>query len=114
MHDFEAALETFGITALLSRSIQLCKAAGCPKDFLEQLLDFRTSWQWVEIGRIRKRNKDLDRRAAFNLYILCSLLRAPDQLPKDKLHADKLLQGPTCSPWASVIARSGLGAFKDP
>ena len=111
--DFETALETFGVTALLSRTIQLCKASGCPKDFHNQLLSFRSSWQWIEIRRIKAKNPDLDMRSAYNLYVLCSLLRSPDSMPSGKAGVEAVLSGTCCSPWTAVISRDFLGAFSD-
>ncbi len=112
-NDFDSALQVFGITALLSRIIQLSTGSGCPKDFLDQLLSFRSSWQWIEIRRIRAKNPDLDMRSAYNLYVLCSLLSSPNELPTGKAGVEAVLSGPSCSPWAAVISREAMGAFTD-
>jgi hypothetical protein len=113
--DFQSALEAFGVTALLSRIIQLSTGSGCPKDFLKLLLSFRSAWQWMEIKRIKTRHPDLDMRTAHHMYVLCSLLHPPQQgLPVGKVRIAEVLSGPFCSPWTAVIAREGLGAFSDP
>lgn len=106
--DFESALEVFGINALLYRSVHLA-----PVCMLSQLKDFRESWQWLELDRIRTHTPGLDMRSARVLYILCCLLDPPDELPNSKDGADALLMGPCCSPWTSVLALRSLGAFSD-
>ena len=77
------------------------------------LKDFRESWQWLELDRIRTHTPALDMRSARILYILCCLLDPPDYIPKDKLEVEVILQGPCCSPWTSVLALQLVKAFTD-
>ena len=107
-NDFESALETFGIDALLFRSMQLC-----PESMSPVFKDFRVSWRWLEIDRIRRKTPGLTMRTAQGLYLLCKLLNPPVDLPQEKGLADRLLNGPRCSPWTAVLALRELGAFTD-
>jgi hypothetical protein len=80
---------------------------------LSQLKDFRESWQWLELDRVRTHTPGLDMRSARVLYILCCLLDPPADLPQDKAGADDVLSGHLCSPWTSVLALREIGAFTD-
>lgn len=106
-NDFESALETFGIDALIFRSIQLCPTVMQPI-----LKDFRTSWRWLEIDRLR-RSTGLTMRNASGVHILCRLLDPPVHLPPDKDTAERVIRGPKCSPWSAVLALRELGAFTE-
>ena len=110
-HDFESALRAFGASALLSRSIQLCR--DCPPEFRAQLNDFRQSWQWIEIDNIRKNDKHLTLRSAHTTYLLCSLLEPPVVMPGEKSSSiDDLWQADFCSPWTAVIPLESVGALE--
>jgi hypothetical protein len=78
-----------------------------------QLRDFRESWQWLELDRVRTHTPGLDMRSARVLYILCVLLDPPADLPQDKPGVDGVLGGPCCSPWTAVLALRELSAFSD-
>ena len=77
------------------------------------LKDFRRSWQFLEIDRIRAKTPGLTMLSAHTLYTLCNLLDPPDELPREKAAAAQVLAGPVCSPWTAVIALRSLGAFRD-
>ena len=55
-------------------------------------------------------------RTAYALYVLCSLLDPPDELPvADKARAEAILyDSEYCSPWTAVLALSSIGAFDMP
>jgi hypothetical protein len=112
-NDFESALDSFGASALLFRTIQLCR--DCPKPLRRLLIDFRQNWQWLELERIRKSGPDITMRTAYTMYVLCSLLDPPEEMPFDSGKAgsalDALAQSPLCSPWTAVIPLDGVGAF---
>jgi hypothetical protein len=110
-NDFQSAVGKFGINALLFRLIDLCQ--GYPPEFYNQLLSFRSSWQWREIERVRLANKGLEAKEAYRLYFLCTLLFPPTQdLPKE-LEEELLFQNREyCSPWTSVIPLENVGAFR--
>lgn len=107
-HDFEAALETFGVTALMSRSIQLS-----PEVMRPMLKDFCRNWQRLEIDRIRTKGDGLSMTSAYTLYTMCNLLDPPDEIPDDKAVAAGVLAGPVCSPWVAALSLAYLGAFTD-
>ena len=92
--------------------MDLCK--GYPREFLSQLKDFRSSWQWREVERVRVANPGCDARAAFRLYLLCSLLFPPnDDSPLLKELEDVMFENREyCSPWTSVMSLSAIGAFR--
>lgn len=77
------------------------------------LRDFRSSWQGLEVDRIRTKDKGLTMASAKILYTLCCLLDPPELLPDDKAAAAALLRGQLCSPWTSVLGLDALGAFTD-
>ncbi len=106
--DFESALRTFGASALLSRSVQLCS-----RELKTLLKDFREQRQWREIDNARRTTPGLDMRTAYALYVLCSLLDSPVDLPLgNKARTEAILfNSDYCSPWTAVLALSGIGAF---
>ncbi len=109
--DFNSAINSFGASALLFRTIQLCR--DCPQSFRGQLNDFRKNWQWIELERIRKGGKHLTLRAAYTIYIFCCLLDPPDELPFDKGGViEGLAGGDLCSPWTAVLPLDAVGAFE--
>lgn len=109
-NDFQSAVGKFGINALLFRLIDLCE--GYPPEFLGQLKDFRASWQWREIERVRLANPGLDVRAAFRLYYLCSLLFPPDESLLKEFQDAVFETREYCSPWNSVMSLDAIGAFR--
>jgi hypothetical protein len=112
-NDFQSALGKFGISALLFRVIDLC--AGYPASFFDQLLSFRSSWQWREIERVRLTHQGYSSRSAYRLYYLCTLLHPPDEAetPLIKELEDVVFQiRDYCSPWTSVLALDAIGAFR--
>ncbi len=111
-HDFESSLRSFGASALLFRIVQLCK--DCPVEFRAQLNDFRQSWQWIEIDRIRQNtNNKLTLRSAHTVYLMCSLLDPPEIMPGDKGDiVETMWQSEFCSPWTSVLPLDNAGAFE--
>jgi len=105
-------LGKFGINALLHRIIRLCR--DYPASFRNQLHDFRSNWQWLEIERVRKANPGLSPVAAYRLYHLCTLLDPPEEVPLTKEEADILFdQADFCSHWNSVLALDAIGALQD-
>jgi hypothetical protein len=106
--DFESALETFGIRALLERVIRISHNEMQP-----MLKSFRRSWSLLEIDRVRIKSPGLTMRSASVLVALCHALYPPNEYPQDKLSMDALTHGPRCSVWASVLALRELGAFTD-
>ena len=110
-NDFQSAVGKFGINALLFRLIDLCE--GYPVAFLRQLKDFRASWQWREIERVRLGHPGLETKAAFRLYFMCSLLFAPDDAdPFKDDDAAFMAQDEFCSPWNAVMSLNAIGAFR--
>lgn len=113
-HDFQSALNSFGASALLFRTTQLC--ADCPQAFRTQLEDFRRNWQWLELDRIRKSGQNLTMRSAYTLYVLCCMLEPPDTMPFDSgkpgSAIEDLARADMCSPWASVLPLDSVGAFR--
>ena len=77
------------------------------------LKDFRRSWQYLEIDRVRAKTPGLSMLSAHTIYTLCNLLDPPDELPSEKAAAEEVLAGAVCSPWTAVIALRSLGAFRD-
>jgi hypothetical protein len=113
-NDFQSALNSFGAAALLSRSIQLCR--DCPQEFRTQLQDFKQSWQWLELERIRRGGQNFTMRAAYTHYVLCCMLFPPDTLPydsgKQRNALESLAQAELCSPWTAVLPLESVGAFR--
>ena len=102
----------FGINALLFRLIDLCQ--GYPQEFLGQLKDFRASWQWREIERVRLSHPGFETKSAFRMYYLCSLLNPPnDDRPMIKELEDAVFSiREYCSPWTAVLSLDAIGAFQ--
>lgn len=107
-HDFDTALELFGIDALLYRVSRLCVDEMKPV-----LRDFKTSWNLVEIDRVRRKNGWSSLRHATLVLTLCRMLDPPISIPEQKEGLDALMKAPRCSPWTSVLAMKDLGAFTD-
>lgn len=109
-NDFESALETYGVDALLFRVMRLCH-----QSIRYFLVSFRNSWRAHEIDRVRRKNQErgLTLRSAAILVGLCRLLDPPIVLPADKSVLDITLRGLKCCPWTSVLALRELGAFTD-
>ena len=111
-NDFQSAVGKFGINALLFRLIDLCQ--GYPAAFLSQLKDFRSSWLWREIERVRLAHPGYEIKSAFRLYYLCSLLNPPNddgtflKEVEDQVFAIREY----CSPWTSVMSLEAIGAFR--
>jgi len=101
-NDFDGMLAKVGVTALLSRVLQLC--VGVPDEVYGELKDLNREWQWKEIGNIRKRSKGVDALGAYTLYAFCCLRDAPDEVPRDYLKLQEVLKSERCSPWRSVLA----------
>jgi len=111
-NDFQSAVGKFGISALLFRLIDLCE--GYPADFLRQLKDFRASWQWREIERVRLGHPGLEAKAAYRLYFMCSLLFPPADNADPFKDDDTtfMVQDEFCSPWNAVMSLQAIGAFR--
>lgn len=110
-NDFQSALDRFGINAMLCRLMDLCK--GYPPAFMRQLEDFRTSWQWREIERIRLGHPGYTAKAAYRLYFLCNMLDAPYGDDGGDLDIVEIADKTSfCSPWASVMPLDAVGAFR--
>ena len=110
-NDFQSALGKFGISALLFRVIDLC--AGYPASFFNQLLSFRSSWQWREIERIRLGHPGYTAKAAYRLYFLCNMLDAPYDDDGGDLDIFEIVDKTSfCSPWVSVMPLDAVGAFR--
>ena len=107
-NDFESALQTFGVQALLYRVMRVCNRIMLPL-----LTNFRRSWQLLEIDRVRRKNPGLTMGSASALVGFCRLLDPPEEFPNEKGVAEVLLRGPRCSVWNSVLALRELGAFTD-
>ena len=111
-NDFDSNLREFGATALMFRSIQLCK--HYPKDLKDELKDFRRVWQWKEIENVQRARPELDIRSSHTLYSLCTLMNVPAQLPNNQEDMQALLaRSSTCSPWTSLLALKKLKAFRE-
>jgi hypothetical protein len=109
-NDFQSAVGKFGINALLFRLIDLCE--GYPDEFLRQLKDFRASWQWREIERVRLAHPGIQIKAAFRLYYLCSLLFPPEEDGDPFKDEAVFAQDQFCSPWNAVMSLDAIGAFR--
>lgn len=110
--DLHAGLHRFGAGALLFRIIDLCE--GCPQAFLRQLKDFRSSWQLMEIERVRFGHKEMDFFAAQRVYFLAVMLNAPPQIPTGRDAFLVLVQSAEfASHWNAVLALWHIGAFRE-
>jgi hypothetical protein len=110
-NDFQSALDRFGINAMLCRLMDLCE--GYPAAFMRQLEDFRTSWQWREIERIRLGHPGYTAKAAYRLYFLCNMLDAPYDDDGGDLDIFEIVDKTSfCSPWVSVMPLDAVGAFR--
>ena len=111
-NDLDSNLREFGATALMFRTIQLCK--HYPKALKNELKDFRRVWQWKEIENVVRSKPELDLRSAHTMYALCTLITVPARLPGTQEELQALLnRSPTCSPWASLLALKKLKAFQE-
>lgn len=107
-NDFDSAMETVGIDALLYRVMRLCDEEMRPV-----LRDFKTSVNLAEIDRVRRKKGWTSLRFANTVMALCRLLSPPDVMPFQKSDLDALVRASKCSCWTSVLALRELGAFKD-
>lgn len=109
--NFDTYLRVFGVTALLSRSIQLCRSY--PEDLKAQLKDWKRSWQQMEIQNVRRKQKNkVDFFHAHAQYAFCTLLQPPAGFPQNRTDITKAMCGPNCCPWACVLSLHAVGAFK--
>ena len=104
--DFDSALSTFGIHAMLARVMRLCNV-----EMLPLLTSLRRAWTTLEIDRVRMNIDGLTMSSASVLLALCRLLSPPMDLPQDKAGANAVMRGPRCSVWNAVLAQRELGAF---
>lgn len=105
-------LGKFGVNALMHRITRLCK--DYPKEFYNQLLSFRSNWQWLEINRVRSNSKALTSVAAYRQYHLCLIMDAPDELPESKEETEILFEEARyCSYWNAVLALDNIGALQE-
>jgi hypothetical protein len=103
-----------GIDAMMARVIALGRDWDNP--IRRQLLSFRSAWRRAEIQNVARAlgRGDGALGAAGALYRLCKLLEPPtlDEWGQmTAVDARIALLGPSCSPWAAVLALNGLGAF---
>jgi len=109
--NFDTYLIVFGVTALLSRSIQLCK--DYPDSLRSQLKDWKISWQRMEIENVRrKRNNKISLFTAHAEYAFCTLLSPPTSFPDKYADVTRVMSGPICCPWACILGLHAIGAFK--
>lgn len=96
----------------MHRIIRLCK--DYPAEFTNQLMDFRSNWQMVEIDRVRKNARYISFGEAYHIYQLCQIMDAPAEQPISKEVADEVFaEAEYCSYWNSVLAIDAVGALQD-
>lgn len=86
---------------------------------MSQLKDFRSSWQWREIERVRLAHPGFEAMGAFRLYLLCTLLFPPDDADDPTMTLKEITDHvfiaenrEYCSPWAAVMSLKAIGAFR--
>jgi len=104
--DFDSALSTYGVHAMLWRVMRLCNVELKPL-----LRSLSRAWTTLETDRVRIKNEGLTMRSASVILTLCRLLSPPVDLPQDKVAANAVMRGPRCSVWNAVLAQRELGAF---
>ena len=109
MPDFDSFVANVGIDAMMFRVIALCRDMDDP--ILRMLRSFRAEWRRAEEQNIA-RNFRCDLDSARTIYRLCRLLKPPaDWVLLSDEEAAETLNGPLCSPFASVLALHEVEAF---
>jgi hypothetical protein len=106
--DFESAVRTFGISALLFRCMQLCD--GYPQQILDLMLDFHDTLKSKEIVTMKKRMNLPTIEDAMRVYASA----ATDGISEKELRNKKKSVASKSSPWASVVFLNKNGAFARP